>query len=49
MLVAGQIGIVIAGPYRIGLFGEAWELAIVGYVLIIGAVVLLQLMEVLTW
>ena len=49
MLVAGQIGIVISGPYRIGLFGEAWELAIVGYVLIIGAVVLLQLLEVLTW
>jgi hypothetical protein len=42
ILVAGHFGTVLSGPYRFGLFGEAWVLAQVAYVLIYAVVIVLQ-------
>jgi len=42
ILLVGHFGIVLAGPYRFGLFGEAWVLAQVAYVLIYAVVIVLQ-------
>ena len=42
VLVVGHFGTVISGPYRFGLFGEAWVLAQVAYLLIFAVVILLQ-------
>ena len=43
LLMAGHLATVVAGPYRLTLFGEAWALAWVSYSLILGTVVLLHL------
>jgi hypothetical protein len=42
ILVAGHFGTVLSGPYRFGLFGEAWVLAQVAYLLIYAVVIVLQ-------
>jgi hypothetical protein len=42
VIVVGHFGTVISGPYRFGLFGEAWFLAQVAYVLIYAVVIVLQ-------
>ena len=42
ILVVGHFGTVLAGPYRFGLFGEAWVLAQAAYVLIYAVVIVLQ-------
>jgi hypothetical protein len=42
VLVAGHFGTILSGPYRFGLFGEAWFLAQVAYVLIYAVVIVLQ-------
>jgi hypothetical protein len=42
ILVVGHFGTVLSGPYRFGLFGEAWVLAQVAYLLIYAVVIVLQ-------
>jgi hypothetical protein len=42
IVVAGHLGVTIAGPYRFGLFGPAWALAQLGYVLINSVVIFLH-------
>lgn len=42
ILVVGHFSTVVFGPYRFGLFGEAWVLAQVAYVLIYAVVIVLQ-------
>ncbi|HLM73225.1 MAG TPA: hypothetical protein VK459_11055 [Polyangiaceae bacterium] len=42
VLVVGHFGTILSGPYRFGLFGEAWVLAQVAYVLIYAVVIVLQ-------
>lgn len=42
VLVAGHLAMIVTGPYRFGLFGQAWALAHVAYVAILSAVILLH-------
>jgi hypothetical protein len=43
VLIAGHFATVVAGPYRLGLFGEAWKLAQLVYFMNFATVTLLQL------
>ncbi len=47
-LVLGHFATVVTGPYRFGLFGEAWAIAQLAYVVVLAVLILLQLLEVLT-
>jgi hypothetical protein len=42
VLIGGHLATVIAGPYRVGLFGQAWVLAQLAYFAILATVVLLH-------
>jgi hypothetical protein len=42
IVVAGHLGVSVAGPYRFGLFGQAWTLAQAGYLLVYAVVILFQ-------